>query len=415
MGTSTKLKFSSEGIVLADPQMKSNPYELYRQLRAESPVCRVKFTEQSSYAWLITRYDDVISVLRDPRIANDRRNIPSSKQSVRLRVLYKVFGPVIFNMLTSDEPNHTRLRGLVHKAFTQKRVEELRARVESLTNELAHALREKQTWDVVGDYALPIPTTIIAEMLGVPSADRKRFKRWSDSLLLSSATSWTGMIRNVPMFMAFLRYIRGLVKARRKNPQDDLISALVLAEEAGDKLTEDELVSMIFLLLIAGYETTVNLIGNGTLALLENPEQLEKLRANPGLAVPAVEEFLRYYSPLDYTQSRGARTDITIAGSTIRAGDIIVAAIGSANRDELQFTNPDVMDITRDPNRHIAFGQGIHYCLGAFLARMEAQIAFRTIVEHFPDLRLAVARDTLQWRKSMLIRGLEELPVKGSA
>jgi len=216
-------------------------------------------------------------------------------------------------------------------------------------------------------------------------------------------------------FMAFLRYIRGLVKARRKNPQDDLISALVLAEEAGDKLTEDELVSMIFLLLIAGYETTVNLIGNGTLALLENPEQLEKLRANPGLAVPAVEEFLRYYSPLDYTQSRGARTDITIADTTIRAGDIIVAGIGSANRDERQFTNPDVMDITRDPNRHIAFGQGIHYCLGAFLARMEAQIAFRTIVEHFPNLRLAVARDTLQWRKSMLIRGLEELPVKGSA
>jgi cytochrome P450 PksS len=190
-----------------------------------------------------------------------------------------------------------------------------------------------------------------------------------------------------------------------------MISALVAAEEAGDRLDQDELLAMVFLLLIGGYETTANLIGTGTLALLENPEQMEKLRANPALMKSAIEEMLRYYSPVDYAQVRGARTDLEIAGVPIPKGDIIVAALSSANRDERQFPKPEVFDIAREPNRHVAFGQGIHYCLGAPLARLEGQIAFTTMLRHFPQLRLAVPRASLQWRKSYLLRGLESLPV----
>jgi cytochrome P450 PksS len=413
MSTAVQAQIHLGEIVLSDPLLKANPYPVYSLLRAEVPVCRARFAPGGVFAWLITRFDDVVSVLRNPQIANDRRSVPDYNPPFRMRVLYRIFGPVVDNMLGSDEPDHTRLRNLVHKAFTQKRVEELRSRIESLTNELADAaFQDHHRWDIVNDYAVPIPTTIIAEMLGVPASDRLRFKKWSDSLLLASATRWSGMARNVPRFLAFLHYIRTLVQEARRNPKDDLISALVQAEEAGDKLSEDELVSMIFLLLIAGYETTVNLIGNGMLALLENPAQYEKLHHSPSLVPLAVEEFLRYYTPIDYAQARAARTSITIRGVNIRAGDSIVACISSANRDEACFKNPEVLDIARDPNRHIAFGQGLHFCLGAFLARLEAQIAFTTLMRRFPQFEFAEHQRNLQWRKSMLMRGLEALPVR---
>jgi cytochrome P450 PksS len=401
----------TSNIFLADPQLKPNPYPLYARLRDEAHVARVRFSKTGSAAWLITRYDDVVSVLKDQRIGTDRRNADSSRRPLRIRVLHSVFSPLIDNMLGTDEPDHARLRGLVHQAFTPKRVEELRGRVESLTEELMERASGRRPWDVVADYALIVPTTIIAEMLGVPVRDRERFLRWSNALLLASATQWYGMLANAPKFLAFMRYVRGLINERRKRPQDDMISALVAAEEAGDRLDQDELLAMVFLLLIGGYETTANLIGTGTLALLENPEQMEKLRANPALMKSAIEEMLRYYSPVDYAQVRGARTDLEIAGVPIPKGDIIVAALSSANRDERQFPKPEVFDIAREPNRHVAFGQGIHYCLGAPLARLEGQIAFTTMLRHFPQLRLAVPRASLQWRKSYLLRGLESLPV----
>ncbi len=415
MNTAATRKFEPGNLILSDPNFKNNPYPIYERLRAEAPVVRIHYSPGSAPCWLITRYDDVVAILRDhQRVANDRRNVPAKKRLLRIRIIYRIFGPVIDNMLGSDEPDHTRLRGLVHKAFTQKRVEELRSQIESLADELLVGLRSRNQWDLVNDFALHIPTTIIAQMLGVPTADRERFKRMSDALLLASATSWKGMMRNAPKFFAFLRYIRGLVDDRRQRPQDDLISALVAAEEAGDKLSEDELVSMVLLLLIAGYETTVNLIGNGTLALLENPEQFDRLRHSPALIPSAVEEFIRYYTPIDYAQSRGARTDIPISNVTIPAGEGIVAAIGSANRDETQFARADVLDVAREPNRHIGFGQGIHYCLGAFLARLEAQIAFNAILRHVPNLQLIATREELRWRQSLLLRGLEALPVSAS-
>jgi cytochrome P450 PksS len=328
-----------------------------------------------------------------------------------LRVLFALFGPLVNNMLNRDPPDHTRLRALVHQAFTPKRVEDLRQRVESLTQELLEAAARRRQWDLVLDYAVPIPTTIIAEMLGVPAGDREKFRRWSNALLLSSATTFAGMASNLPKFMAFLRYLRRLVQERRRNPKDDLISALVAAEETGDRLNEDELLAMVFLLLIAGYETTMNLIGNGALALLENPDQTEHLREHPELMAPAVEEFARYYSPVDYANPRFAISEVTLSGVTVPKGETVIAAIGSANRDERQFERPDSFEMTREPNRHLAFGQGIHYCLGAPLARLEANVAFTTLLRHFRELQLGAPREQLRWRESTLLRGLESLPV----
>jgi len=218
-------------------------------------------------------------------------------------------------------------------------------------------------------------------------------------------------LKAIPNAMAFLGYIRKLIKARRANPQDDLVSALVQAEEAGEQLSEDELLAMIFLLLVAGHETTVNLIGNGTLALLEHPDQLERLRNDPALIKPAVEELLRYASPLETATERYARENITIAGDTIPRGAMVFAVIASANRDERQFANPDALDITREPNKHLSFGLGPHYCLGAPLARLEGQIAILTLLRTLPDLRLSVAPHVLRWRPGLVLRGLESLPV----
>jgi cytochrome P450 PksS len=219
------------------------------------------------------------------------------------------------------------------------------------------------------------------------------------------------MVKAVPNAWALMRYIRKVIKARRADPRDDLISALAGAEEAGDSLSEDELSAMTFLLLVAGHETTVNLIGNGTLALLQHPDQMEKLRADPALVRPAVEELLRYTSPVEMATERYAREDVTVAGVTIPRGDMVFAVIASANRDERQFANPDSLDITREPNRHLSFGLGAHFCLGASLARLEGQIAIHTLLRRLPEMRLAVAPRTLRWRRGMLLRGLEALPV----
>ncbi len=265
--------------------------------------------------------------------------------------------------------------------------------------------------DLVRDYALPIPTTIIAEMLGIPVKDRHKFHRWSRIIVQSNPSGWR-MVRAIPGAVMFLRYIRKLVKARRARPQDDLVSALVQVEEAGDQLSEDELLAMVFLLLIAGHETTVNLIGNGTLALLEHPDQIEKLQKDPELIRPAVEELLRHSGPLETATERFTREAVTVADVTIPRGALVYAVLSSANRDDRQFANPDAVDITREPNRHLAFGLGIHYCVGAPLARLEGQIAFDTLLRRVSSLRLAVGSDALRWRRGLVLRGLEALPVQ---
>jgi cytochrome P450 PksS len=282
--------------------------------------------------------------------------------------------------------------------------------VEQLSNELLDAVQPRGRMELIREYAMPIPATIIAEILGVPAADRRAFQRWSKALITASESPLFALRALLPI-MAFLRYIRKLVRERRSNPGDDLVTALVRAEEAGDKLSEDELLAMIFLLLVAGYETTVNLIGNGTLALLQHPDQLAKLRSDPALITSAMEELLRYANPVGTTTDRYAREELTIAGAVIPRGALVVLALASANRDERQFVNPDMLDITRAPNKHLSFGWGVHYCIGAPLARLEGQIAITTLLHRCPNLRLATLPATLRWRPGLEMNGLDALPV----
>jgi cytochrome P450 PksS len=321
-----------------------------------------------------------------------------------------MFRPLTRNMLDLDPPDHTRLRGLVHKAFTPRLVERMRERVASLAGELLDAALRRGSFDLIRDYALPIPTTIIAEMLGVPAGDRQRFHRWSE-VIVAASPSGPGMAKAIPSVFFFLRYIRRLVRARRAEPRDDLVSALAQAEEAGDQLSEDELLAMIFLLLVAGHETTVNLIGNGALALMKNPGQMERLRRDPTLVKTAIEELLRYESPVATATERFAREDIPIAGVVIPRGELVYAVLASANRDPRQFPEADTLDVAREPNRHLAFGLGIHYCLGAPLARLEGEIAIAALLRRAPGLRLAVPPEQLRWRRGLVLRGLQSLPV----
>jgi cytochrome P450 PksS len=400
---------AEEAVNIASPAFKANPYPFYARLRAEAPVHRVPLPDGQT-AWLITRYDDVVQALKDERFAKDRLNALTPGQMAKQPWMPAMFKPLMRNMLDLDPPDHTRLRALVHKAFTPRLVEGMRPRVEALTGELLGPALARGRMDLIHDYALIVPTTIIAQMLGVPVADRHKFHRWSAALLQVSSSSW-GMVKAIVPVWRFLRYVRRLLRARKAAPRDDLISALIQAEEAGQQLSEDEQVAMVFLLLIAGHETTVNLIGNSTLALLQHPDQLARLRDDPALIRPAVEELLRYTSPVETATERYTKEDVTIAGVTIPQGSLVLAVIASANRDERQFPDPDKLDLTREPNRHLAFGLGVHFCLGAALARMEGQIAIQALLRRAPRLRLAAAPEVLRWRRGLVLRGLEALPV----
>jgi cytochrome P450 len=394
---------------IASREFKANPYPFYARLRAEAPVYRVTLPDKQT-AWLITRYDDVVRALKDERLAKNKLNALTPDQIAKQPWVPKMFMPLTRNMLDLDPPDHTRLRTLVQKAFTPRLVEQVRERIQTLTYNLLDAVQAKGKMDLIRDYALPIPTTIIAEMLGVPAGERHKFQRWSRAMV-SSNSSGLGMLKVIPTAIAFIKYIRKLIKTRRDNPQQDLVSALVAVREVGQQLSEDELVAMIFLLLVAGHETTVNLIGNGMLALLKHPDQMEKLRDNPALIATAVEELLRYDSPLETATERFAREDLTICDVKIPRGGLVSAVIASANRDERQFPNPDLLDITREPNKHLSFGHGSHYCLGAPLARLEGQIAINTLLRRFAALDLALPPEELRWRRGLVLRGLEALPV----
>jgi len=396
---------------LASPRFKANPYPFYARLRADAPVWRTTVLGRRP-AWLVTRYDDVVGILKDERFVKNRLNAVAEGQTAAGPWMPSFLKPLERNMLDLDAPDHTRLRALVHQAFTARLVERLRERIQSLTGELLDAAQAQSTdgtIDLVSAYALPLPSIVIADLLGVPAGDRRRFHRWSSALATVSTAG--DMLWAVSYAWAFMRYVRQLVARRRTDPQDDLITALLQAEASGDTLSEDELLAMVVLLLIAGHETTVNLIASGTLALLEYPDERERLRRDPALIKPAIEELLRFTSPVDIATERYTSEDVTLAGTTIPRGGLVLAAVGSANRDEHQFPNPDTLDLGREPNRHLAFGQGVHYCLGAPLARLEGQIAISTLLRRMPDLRLAVAPESLRWRRGLILRGLEALPV----
>ncbi|HKG46730.1 MAG TPA: cytochrome P450 [Pyrinomonadaceae bacterium] len=394
---------------IVSAEFKADPFPFLAQLRASDPVYRTTLPDKTA-VWLLTRYDDVNALLRDQRFTKNRRNALTKDQLRKLPWTPPMFRPLERNMLDLDPPDHTRLRSLVHKAFTPSLVEQMRSRTQAISDELLDRVVARGEMDLIRDFALPLPMTIITEILGVPDKDHDKFHRWSQAVV--SLTSPSPTLRVIPGVWKFIRYLRQFFKLRRRDPQDDLVSALIKAEEAGDTLNEDELLAMVFLLLIAGHETTVNLIGNGILVLIENPNEMRKLRSEPSLVKPAVEELLRYTSPVLMTTERYALEDASVHGVTIPRGEMTLGVIGSANRDETVFDKPNELQITREPNRHLSFGQGIHFCLGAPLARMEAQIAFTTLLRRLPDLRLKTAAHSLRWRPSMILRGLASLPVR---
>ncbi len=389
---------------------KANPFPFYAQLRAEAPVFPVTVPMPTKQrAWLVTRYSDVQDVLKDARFAKNPRNAMSPEQLKKMPWIPPMFKPLEQNMLDLDSPDHTRLRALVHRAFTPRLIEQMRDEIQTLTDELLDAAEPKGSMDLIADFALPLPLTIIGRILGVPAEDNDKFHHWTKTLL--SAGTKMNYFVVIPTIMSFMRYLKKLIKERRAHPKDDLVTALVQAKDGSDQLSGDEVLAMIFLLLVAGHETTVNLIGSGSLALLEHPDQLEKLRSEPAIIKPAIEELLRFVCPVEMATERYAREDITIAGTTIPRGELVLAVIGSANRDANYFDNPDCLDVTRENNKHLAFGLGAHYCLGAPLSRLEGQIAISTLIRRMPNLRLSIAPDQIRWRGGIILRGLEALPV----
>ena len=386
-------------------------HQRFAWMRENEPVCKARLSLGKN-AYLITRYDDAKQTLGDnERFIKNPRNVRPGAKKNDMYWMPKTFRPLLQNMLNSDEPDHRRLRNLVHQAFTPKRIAGMKERIEEIADELLDRIEPESPFDLVEAFALPLPVTVIAELIGIPPPDRPRFFGWTRKIIVTPTP--LNMMRAVPSLSALMKHLRLLAARRKVEPQDDLVSALARAEdEEGDRFTEDELIAMLFLLLVAGHETTVGLIGNGVLALLDHPEEFEKLRDNPDLMDSAVEEFLRYDGPLQTSEISFARESVELHNVRIPQGAIVLPAILSANRDERVFENADQLDITRSPNKHLAFGHGIHYCLGAPLARLEGRIAFTKLIERFPGLRLAVGRQRVSYLNAPILHRPATLPVE---
>ena len=401
----------------ARPEFQRDPYPTYRALREAGPLHRVH--SGGLRFWVVTRHADVLAVLRDPRVTVERMpgmqigpNAPAVDPALdnplarTLRMLARV-------MLFRDPPDHTRLRGLANKAFTPRMVEALRPRISALVEELLAPLADGATFDVVHELAEPLPILVIAELLGLPGEDRKELKVWSDDLakLLDGSIAMQHIGRGIQSAIQVFDYLRGHLEERRRAPREDLLSAMIAARDRDENLTDDEILATALLVMGAGHETTTNLIGNATLALLRNPGELARLRSEPALLPGAVEEFLRYDAPVQGT-ARVAREPIELHGRMIPERQEILLPIGCANRDPAVFADPERLDVARADVRHTSFGHGIHFCLGAGLARLEAQLAIGGLLAHAPGLAPAYDEADLAWRPGWLLRGLAALPVR---
>lgn len=385
---------------LFSQSFKQTAHETFATMRQDAPIYAHR-APNGATTWYVTRYEDVVAVLKDNvNFCKDRRHATGDTRGANQRIND--------NMLFADPPDHTRLRALVGQAFTPRRVEQMRPRIQQITDELLDTVGAE--FDLIEQFALPLPVKVICDMLGIPEEDQTAVISGSQSIISPGGKGLSYRERRRKM-KAFVAYLQQLFTQRQQNPQDDMITDLVQAEEAGDKLTEAELSSMVALLLVTGYETTVNLFGNGVLALLQNREQLQLLQKEPQLWETAVEELLRFDGPVETSTTRWVRQDVTFQGYEMKRGDVMRVVLASANRDDGVFERPFSLDIARQENKHLAFGLGIHYCLGAPLARLEGQIGLQTLFDRFPNLEFATAPAQLKWRPGVLFRGLETLPV----
>lgn len=377
-----------------------HPHEMYRRLRETAPVHRIKGPD-GTHAWIVTRYDDVRQALSDSRLSLDKKNATADG--------YKGFSlpPALdANLLNMDPPDHTRIRRLVSRAFTASRVQKLRYPIRKTADHLLDRLGTHGHADLIASYAAPLPIIVICDLLGVPDHHRRDFRSWTNALISPDAGQPDAARGAIA---AMLGFFTQLLAEKRREPADDLLSDLIAARDDGDRLSEDELMSLAFLILLAGYENTVQLIGNAVLSLLQHPNQMVQLREDPALLPKAVEELARFEGPALLAIRRFATEDLVLSGVTIQAGETVLLSLASANRDPNRFNRPDQLDITRDASGHLALGLGIHYCLGAPLARTETEIALLALIERLPDLQLA--EPDPQWRLSMRARGLVTLPV----
>jgi cytochrome P450 len=400
------LSFFAEGFI-------ADPFPMLAQARAIGSVVPIPlpFQRDARGAWMVTRYEDAVQVLKDKRFTVEHVSLDDAGEQAQARAADAAAATHGFlggrSMISVDEPDHRRLRGLVSKAFTPRYISGLRPQIQHIADELLDRVQDQGAMDLVEDFGYPLPINVISDMLGVPPDNRHLIRDGSQAIAGGGFGSADGLRK----IHAFSEYVARLVAEKRQQPDDGLISQLIAVEEAGDHLDEAELLAMAGLLIFAGHETTSNLISIGMLMLLDHPEQWERLKADPSLVPLAVEELLRFNGPVIMPAPRYAAEDVELAGQQIKRGDYVAVVLASADRDATQFSDPDDLDVARALNRHIAFGQGIHVCLGAPLARLEGDIAFTTLLRRMPNLRLRVPRDTLVWRGGTTLRGLVSLPV----
>ena len=419
-----------ERIDFSSPDFHAHAYERYEAMRASCPLTRAIFESDEPTAeersifnrpiWLVTDYEEGSRALLDRAFTVDMASVLPPEQLAEMPEPPEELKPLMKNILTVDPPEHTRLRKLVQPSFTASAIERLRPRIQQITDELLDAAEEAaaargesapdRNLELISQFAYPLPVTVICEMLGIPPEDRDQTRRWSENLL--SAQTPDRQEESRRNIAEFIDYLRELFTRKREQPGDDLISQLLAVEVDGDRLTEDEILAMVFVLFVAGHITTVNLITNGVFALLTHPEQVEKLRGDRDLVPNAVEEILRFYGPAEATTPRFAREDVELAGQRIAKGEPLMVVLAAADRDPTRFADPQAFDIAReDANRHIAFGKGVHACLGAPLARVEGQVALATLFRRYPQLRLAVPAAEITWAPSFL-RSLTRLPLQ---
>ena len=393
--------------VVLDAQFLADPFPSYARFRATAPV-RPVLTPDGVRVWLVTRYADVRAALADPRLSKDLAGLDQMyrRHTQPGRVVRQVANAVGKHMLASDPPEHTRLRTLVGRAFTGRRIDQLRPTTERLSTGLLDRLAGRPEVELIADYAFPLAIGVICELLGLPATEQEQFQRWTQEYNSSGSATVVNAAAG-----KLAGYLRDLLGRKRREPGDDLLTGLIQARDAEDRLSEDELVSMVFLLLSAGHETTINLIANGMFALLRHPKQFATLRAQPELLPSAVEEFLRFDGPINTPTIRFTTETVRIGEVDVPAGELVLVSVASANRDSDRFYEPDRLDITRPAAGHIAFGHGVHFCLGAPLARQEATVAFRHWLNRYIRIDLAVPAETLRYRHSLMMRGLETLPL----